>query len=206
MPWQRSGSGGSYAGSSAGTGSKLKQKLIRFKEGAVEAKDLAVEALKHNAGRAVVAGIVAAIGLGIYGHGPEHKRSLESEIVFSERSQMIRDAEAAGQKIDPLTDHYAITNDMLMKVLEARNLSTVNSHSGSEGERFARELQIKMELDRHTLTLPKIFNGMMDESLRGARQELTPISSTRNNLATVNPRLDGAWSHRSRDNYHTEHY
>jgi hypothetical protein len=205
-PWNRSGSGGSFAGA----GSKLKEKLLRFKDGAGEVKDLAVEALKHNAGRAVVGALLVATGMGIYGHKGEHLRSTESEIVFSERSQMVRDAQAEGRELDPLTHYYATTNDMVMKVLEARNLSNSRSHDGSEGERLAKELQIKMELDNHTLTLPKLFSGEMNQSVQNARTHLQPIGNARNGLANTTHRLNGAWSHDHRDNYHdwdeTVHY
>ena len=121
-------------------------------------------------------------------------------LAFSEIKAHQRAHEEKGGNLPPLTEYYAMTNDLCMKIFEANNLA--HSQGGNTSENFARELQIRMDpaygfphdlISEYLEELPEIS--------RQALEELATLIESGHHAGQIQRAFENAW-----DEHHQNHY
>ncbi len=171
----------------------------QFTVGKVQARPRFTTLQKVMAASAVTGGVLAG-GLAYH---MESARETHIPLAFSEISQIERDAAAKDETLSPATRYLATTNETAMKVFEAWNLSHEHLRLGSEASKFAKELELKLNHDPHSHTLPSLFEEL-PTNIQTLRASLRPLQLVHEGLRPVNAAMRAAWDDSHHDNYHTE--
>lgn len=152
---------------------------------------------------------IAAVALGaVFGMASfnlEQAKRGQIPLAFSEISQTeLYHETIGGQPVPPLTRFYSVTNDVVMQVFEANNISRNNWHPAPD--RFAYELEKKVDQSMRIHTLISDYAPQMAGWTAAARQSIAPMTAAANDLAPVVEALDEAWDDDHRDVYRTEYY
>ncbi|MFH1174983.1 MAG: hypothetical protein V1725_07665 [archaeon] len=153
--------------------------------------------------------LIGAIGFGlmagIMSYQHEKERGSVIPTVFSEKTQIIKDAEARGEDIGPWTDYLTSVNDMTMKIFEAHTLAAA---SGEENFNlaFAEQLERKLDptLEKHNFMLDALLDSIPIEATR-AYVSLQPFIDAALQAGKLSTHLSAAWDDSHWDSYHTEY-
>ncbi len=88
--------------------------------------------------------LVAAVGLiaaTTISYKYETGRNNKLPLMFSEKSQLHKDAEAKGTSVGPMAEYLTSTNDACMKVFERWNRAMSEDFKGDRDKKLAKELQ-----------------------------------------------------------------
>lgn len=163
----------------------------------------------------------AAAGLmlaGAVSYSIESKREKVLPLGFSEIHQIEIDAEREGKTIGPNTRFYSSTNETAMKIFETWNLANEPIFVPNVPHRFASMIEEKVDSTmkvHHYELLPSKYDGsrgfgkglipLLPEQAQAALAgELKPFVGVMREVEPVNQSFEDAWTHRWRDNYHTE--
>ncbi|MBI4919641.1 hypothetical protein HY837_06930 [archaeon] len=151
--------------------------------------------------------LAAIIGLGIGGtcsYKYENSRNNKLPLMFSEKTQIHKDATEGGQQIGPSTEYLTSTNDACMKVFECWNQAMARDFSGDRDKKFAEGLKIKMD------SANKEHNYSLDELLNGLPQEANLVLASIPNFVEARDRaknsayhFDNSWTESHIDHYRT---
>jgi hypothetical protein len=156
----------------------------------------------------LIAALGATLGLSLSVRY-EAQKERQLPLAFAEVSQMERDAEAEGKSFEEekIARFYAFLNDAIMKTIECSNLSWDQTRYGSNYERFARELENKIDpaLNHHHYRLDQILE-MLPKLGKEALKKMQEFQTIQGQTRRANQSLDSTWEDFHVDNYHTEYY
>ncbi|MFC1697772.1 hypothetical protein ACFL1H_05540 [Nanoarchaeota archaeon] len=156
-------------------------------------------------------GVLGLMAGTTYGYSKQISNASNIPLAFSEIHQIIVDHGDNKLNVDPNTYHYALTNDMVMKIFECHNLSYEKPFSSNPFVKntkkwrkgFATELEYKIDLSHHYFSLKSLLETL-PEYTRSALDKLEEGNFIELNkqIVPVNNHLDQAWWE---DHYHHEH-
>lgn len=154
----------------------------------------------------ILAGGLLFGSIGFYNSYQDNKdRENHIPVAFSEIGKTRKLYAKNGHETPPLTDFYSTTNDLVMKVFEARNASR-DGFFENETKAFGRELDriIDPSLKVHK-QLPECASQVVNDAGK-AMQSIEKLTSARNDLVAINKELEGSWTESHNDHYRTEKY
>ena len=130
----------------------------------------------------------------------EIKRTELIPLTFSEIHEIEREQ---GTNLNATTKYYALMNDLLMKPLEAKNLSI----GWNEDYKFASELEICIDpaFKIHKYNIPGILTNI-DKITEDFLNENISLIGSDNLLKSAYENISSSWTKYQNDVYHTEYY
>lgn len=156
---------------------------------------------------AYAAALMGAVIAGNISFQEEDYKRGQIPLAFSEIGQTRRLLSYVGQQAPPLTMHYSVANDVPMQVFEANNIGLKWKISlKSETERFAYELEKKVDPSLRVHTLISDYAPMFPGISNNAMQSIRPLNSARRDVQPVIEAFRDSWDESHVDHYRTEFY
>jgi hypothetical protein len=130
-------------------------------------------------------------------------RAGEIPIAFSEVEQIQKDFNRAGKPVPPLTEFYAVNNDVPMKVFESNNIALA---MGKSHMIFATELRTRVDAAFKTHPLISTYAEEMPQDANAALQSLDKLTTAEKNMPPIHNAFNKAWSEWHHDVTHTKHW
>lgn len=130
-------------------------------------------------------------------------RAGEIPIAFSEVEQIRKDFNKAGKPVPPLTQFYAVNNDVPMKVFESNNIALA---VGKSHAIFATELRTRIDANFKIHPLISTYAEEMPQDADAALQSLNKLTTAEQQLPGVANAFGKVWSEWHHDVTHTRHW
>ncbi|MEK6906197.1 MAG: hypothetical protein AABW81_01095 [Nanoarchaeota archaeon] len=143
----------------------------------------------------LVAGSLGLIlGTGIMYHSEKAKEKM-IPTPFSEIGQLERDAKYNHSFLPPINHFLPSASDTYSKVAEAWNKSFLYTFHGDHSKQFAKELDIKMNLEKniYTYQLSDLLK-VLPERAKAAKEELKDFKEGSDNLKKISNHFENSWN------------
>lgn len=154
----------------------------------------------------IVSMAVGGITLGSLGFGLSYShysaKACHIPVAFSEIEKIRDECAATGKEIPPYTRYYALTNDIVMKVFEAKNLSY--KVLGTSAKSFGTQLEYKIDPTYRIHALIPEYAAMMPEVCKNTATTPDKFVEIKNDLEPLVEELNHTWDESHHDVTHTE--
>jgi len=154
-------------------------------------------------------GITGAAFAAVMSYSHEVARSHKMPLAFSEISQLESEALEYETGFGAMTEYYAKLNDVVMKTLEACNISWANGEKDNTNT-FAHELGKRMRKDsEYGLKFHYTINDLLEaipNLAENANEIMSRFSRNQALIRSLNEELDATWTESHFDHYRTETY
>lgn len=158
-------------------------------------------------------GIVSAAIIGLSGggngggfiaHNYETNRTSQYQIAFSEKHQIVLDAQLKGKEVDTLPEALTTVNDCAMKVLECYNRSK-DKYVIDPLKKFIDELEMKSnpKTNKYHYSLDTLFHEYPKQS-NNLLAYFSPYFNMSNAMIAVRDAFSSSWSKYYHDNTHED--
>ncbi|MEK6757622.1 MAG: hypothetical protein AABX88_00700 [Nanoarchaeota archaeon] len=152
----------------------------------------------------VAGGIGLILGTGIMYHAEKAKEKM-IPTPFSEIGQLERDAKYDNTLLTPINHFLPSASDTYSKVAEAWNKSFLYTFYGDHSKQFAKELDIKMNLEKkiYTYQLSDLLK-ILPERAKNVKEELKDFKDGSNRLKKTSGNFKNSWDRHFWENSHQQ--